>query len=67
VERLAQVDKVEDVLLEARSSEADRGLEKLGTQSGVPADGVGDLIDIGTGSFANGRERVDGGDSLKVG
>lgn len=64
VERLAQVDKVEDVLLEARSSEANRGLEELGTQSGVLADGVGDLVDVGTGSFANGRQRVDGGDSL---
>jgi hypothetical protein len=64
VERLGEVDEVEDVLLEARSSEPDGGLEELGTDSGVLADGVSDLVDVGSGSLADGGEGVDGGDSL---
>lgn len=64
VQLLREVDEVEDVLLEARTTETNRGLQELGTQAGIAAAGIGDLIDIGTGGLANGRQSVDGGDTL---
>ena len=39
----AQVDQVENVFLKARSSKADRGLEKLGPDPGVGPNGGGYL------------------------
>jgi hypothetical protein len=70
VKGLGKVDQVEDILLEARSTETldiseasshgrsthDRSLEELGSHSGVLSDGVGDLVDRGTGGLAD-RER----------
>lgn len=64
MERLGQVDQVEDILLETRSTETDRGLQELVTHSGVLSDGKGDLVNGSTSSLANGREGVDGRDSL---
>ena len=65
VKGLGKVNQVEDILLEARSSETDGSLEELGTDSRVLSDGVGDLVDVGSGSLTDGGESVDGGDSLK--
>ena len=44
---LADVDQVEDVLLEAGAAKADRGVEELGADAGVGADGLGNLLHIG--------------------
>lgn len=64
VQAFAEVDKVENILLETRSTETDRGAQKLVAYTAVVADGVGDLVDVGTGSLADGGEGVDGGDTL---
>jgi len=61
---LAQIYQVEDILLETRPSETDAGTEELGAETRVVADGVGDFVDVGAGGLADGREGVDGGDSL---
>jgi hypothetical protein len=63
-EGFAEIDEVEDVLLEAGSAEADGGFEEFRADAGVGADGAGDFIDIGAGGFAEGGDRVDGGDAL---
>lgn len=64
MKRLGEVDEVENVLLEARSTETDRRLEELGTDARVNSARVGDLVDVGTGGFADGGEGVDGRDTL---
>ena len=61
---LADVHEVEDVLLEAGAAEAHRGVEELGSDAGVGADGVGDLAHVGSGLLAQGRDGVDGRDAL---
>ena len=65
MEGLGQVDEVEDVLLEARSSESDLSLEELGANSRVLADSVRDLVNVGSSGLADGGERVDRRDSLE--
>ena len=42
----------------------DRCLQELGTHSGVFTDGKGNLVNVGSGSLTDGREGVDGRDSL---
>lgn len=42
----------------------DRRLEELGTHSRVLTDSVGDLVNVGASSLANGREGVNRGNSL---
>ena len=64
VEGLAEIDEVEDVLLETRAAEADGGLEELRADARVHADGAADFIDIGAGGFAEGGNRVDRGNPL---
>lgn len=64
VERLAEVDQVEDVLLEARSSESDGSFQELGSDTGVETAGVRDFVNVGSGDFADGRKGVDRGDAL---
>ena len=49
--------------MEARSSEADGGLEEFGADARVRPDCVSNLVDVRTGHFANGRHRVDRRDS----
>ena len=63
-EGFAEVDEVENVFLEARAAKADRGFEEFGANAGVEADGACDLIDIGSGGFAECGDGVDGGDAL---
>lgn len=64
METLAEVDEIEDVLLEAGAAESDGCLEELGAYARVVADGVGDFVDVGAGGLADGREGVDGGYAL---
>lgn len=64
VERLGKVDKVENVLLEARATESNGCLEELGADTGVLADGVGYLVNVGTGSLADSGKSIDGRDTL---
>ena len=62
---LAEVHEVEDVLLEARSTEPNRRAKEFRTDAGVESNSVGDFIDVCTSGFADGREGVDGGDTLR--
>lgn len=64
VEALAEVDQVEDILLEARSTETDRGAEELVANTRIETDSVCDLVDVGTGDLTDGGEGVDGRDTL---
>ena len=64
VQALAQVHKVENILLEARTSKADGGLEELGPNASIVPDSMRDLVNVGSSSLANGRQGVDRGDSL---
>lgn len=59
VKALGEINKVENVLLEARAAKADRGLEELGAHARVAADGMGDFVDIGASGLANGRQGID--------
>ena len=63
-EALAKIGEIEDILLEARAAEADGRLEEFRADAAVLADGVGDLVDIGTGRLAERRDGVDGGNAL---
>ncbi|KAG5461485.1 MAG: hypothetical protein BJ554DRAFT_6314 [Olpidium bornovanus] len=64
VELLGEVHEVEDVLLEARASEPDRGLEEAAPDAGVQAAGVGHLVDVRARRLADGRQGVDARDAL---
>mmetsp|Transcript_26117 Transcript_26117/g.61216 ORF Transcript_26117/g.61216 Transcript_26117/m.61216 type:complete len:500 (+) Transcript_26117:98-1597(+) len=63
-EGLAEVHKVEDVLLEARPAEAHRRVQELRADARVRADRARDLRDVGIRRFAEGRDRVDAGYAL---
>ncbi len=62
---LAEVDQIEDVLLEAAAAEADARLQKAPPDATVRADGVRHLVHVGPGRLANGRDGVDGADALR--
>lgn len=64
VQALAEVDQIEDVLLETTASETDTGLQELGTDSGVKAASIADFVDIGARSLADCGKRVDGRNPL---
>src|ERR1035438_6355639 len=64
-EVLAQVDEVEDVLLEARAAEAHRRLQEPRPDPGVPAYRVGHLVDIGARCLAERGNRIDRGYPLR--
>ena len=61
---LAEVDKIEDVFLEAGSTESDGGFQEFWSNTGVCSHGTSDFIDIRFGCLAECRDGVDGGDSL---
>lgn len=65
MQALAEVHKVQDVLLETGTSEANAGLQEFGANAGIEADRVSYLVNVGTSGFADGRKRVDGRDSLR--
>ena len=60
----AEVDEVQNVLLEARAAESDGGLEEAATDPVVLADGAADLRHIGAGGLAQCRDGVDGRHAL---
>lgn len=64
MQALAQVDQVEDILLEARSTKADRRLQELGADTRITADGVRDLVNVRASRLTDGGKRVDGGNTL---
>ena len=61
---LAEVDKIEDVFLEAGSTESNGGFQEFWSNAGVCSDSAGHFIDIRFGGLAECRDGVDGGDSL---
>mmetsp|Transcript_6098 Transcript_6098/g.12086 ORF Transcript_6098/g.12086 Transcript_6098/m.12086 type:complete len:431 (+) Transcript_6098:517-1809(+) len=63
-EALAQVDKVKNVLLEARTSKADRGVEEPFADTLILTDCMGHLLDVSSSGLAELRDRVNGGDAL---
>ena len=64
VQALAEVYQVKDILLEARTTETNRGTQEFGADTRVIADSVCDLVNVGTSSLTDGRERVDRRDTL---
>ena len=64
VEGIAEVNEVEDVLLETGTAEADGGFEEFRTDPRIHADCAGDFIDVGTRCLAKGGDGVDRRDSL---
>ena len=61
---LADVREVQDIFLEAGPAEAHGGVQELGTDAAVRADGVRHLRDVGARGFAQSGHGVDGGDAL---
>jgi hypothetical protein len=64
VKTLGKVNEVKDVLLEARATKADRCPQKFGPNPRIPANSVGNFLNVGPRRFADSRERVDGRDTL---
>jgi len=64
VQALTQVNQVEDIFLEARTAEANRGTKEFIADTRIIADSVGYLVDVGASGLANGRESIDGGNTL---
>jgi len=64
VQALAQVDQVQDILLETRSTKTNTGLEEFRPNAGVIPNGVGDFVNVCPSGFANGGKSIDGGDTL---
>lgn len=64
VQAFGKIDQVEDILLEARSTETDGSFQEFRAHSTVLANGEGDLVDVGASRFADGRECIDGRDTL---
>ena len=64
MERFGEIDEIENVLLEARSSKSDRGFEETTSDSSVESAGVRDFVNVGSGDFTDRGERVDGRDTL---
>jgi len=62
---LADVDEVQDVLLEAGPAEADAGGEEPRADARVPPHGVRHLGDVGAGGLAERGDGVHGGDALR--
>ena len=56
VQALAQVHQVEDMFLEARTTEANGGMKEFVADTGIVTDSVGYLVDVGTSGPTNGRE-----------
>ena len=61
----AQVNQIEDVLLEATAAKSRAGLEKLGADAAVSADRIGHLAHVGTGGLTEGGDAVDRADPLR--
>lgn len=64
VQAFAQIYKVKNVFLEARTTEADRSTKELVTNARIVANSVCNLVDVGTSGLADGRKGIDGRDTL---
>ena len=60
----ADVNQIEDVLLEAAAAKAWACLQELGADTTVGANGMGHLVDIRSGGLAESSDRVDRADPL---
>lgn len=65
VQTLADINEVQDVLLKTGPAKADRGLEELGPDSGIPTHRTCYFGYICSSSLADSRQRVYAGDSLR--
>ena len=54
----AQVNQIEDVLLEAAAAKSRAGREKLGADAAVCTDSIGHLAHVGTGGLTEGGDAV---------
>mmetsp|Transcript_89322 Transcript_89322/g.193335 ORF Transcript_89322/g.193335 Transcript_89322/m.193335 type:complete len:212 (-) Transcript_89322:311-946(-) len=61
---LADIHKVEDVLLEARAAVSDRGLQELVSDAHIRADGARDLVNVSVRLVAQSSDGIDGRDTL---
>jgi len=59
-----EIDKIEDVFLEAAPAKAGAGFEELASDAAVGTDGMGYLLHIGSGGFTEGCDRIDRADAL---
>jgi hypothetical protein len=64
MELFRKVDKVKNVLLEARTTKTNRRLQKLGSDTAITTASICDLINISSSSLAKSREGIDGGNTL---
>ena len=64
VQALAQINQVQDIFLEARSTKPNAGLEEFRTNAGVVSNSVGNFINVRSCGFTNGGKGIDGGDTL---
>jgi hypothetical protein len=64
MQALAKIYKVKNIFLEARTTKADGGTKEFVPNTRIVTDSVCNFIDVGTSGLADGRESVDGGDTL---
>ncbi len=64
-EAAADINEVEDVLLEARATKSHRRFQEFRSDAAVRADGAGHFIHICAGFFAQGAHGVDRADALR--
>ena len=65
IRRLGQVDKVENVLLEAAAAKPNAGLEELGAEPRVAPNRARDFAHVSTRGFTDCAHGVNAGDSLR--
>lgn len=65
VKRLSEIDKGEDIFLEAGAAEAEPSFQEFWAQTHIKANGLGELINIGTGLLANRTNAVDRANPLR--
>jgi hypothetical protein len=58
VKLFGKINKVKDILLEARTTKTNRCLQELGSDTAIATAGICNLINISTSGFANGRKSV---------
>ena len=61
---LSKIDQVENILLEARTTETNTGHQELVTDTGIDTDSAGDLVDISASLLTDSRDRVDARNTL---
>jgi hypothetical protein len=54
MQAFAEVDQIQNILLEARSTETNRRLEDLVSNPGIVSDGMSNLVNVGSRGLTNG-------------